>query len=101
MDDKLPFLRRMAKEFSWSLQCGDVEESYFPAWHIQAIYSIVNDPEAYYFERYANGPFRETQRELAGLRARLEEVESSTAWKVGRYITFVPRWIKRSLNNRR
>jgi hypothetical protein len=101
MNDKLPFLRRMAQEFSWSLQCGDVDESYLHGRHIEAIHEIVNDPEAYFYERYADGSFRETQRELAEVRARLEEVESSTAWKVGRYVTFIPRWIKRSLNNRR
>jgi glycosyltransferase involved in cell wall biosynthesis len=101
IDDKLPFLRRMAQEFGWSRQCGDVDESILLDWQIDTIRKIINDPEAYFYEKYAEGHFREMERELREVRFRLNEVESSTAWKVGRLVTFIPRWLKRNLSSRR
>jgi hypothetical protein len=91
----------MGQEFGWSLQRGDIDESYFLAWQIGKMRGTINDPEGFYYTNYATNRLRQLERELKVARNRVQTIENSSTWKVGKLVTFIPRWIKRRLKGQR
>jgi hypothetical protein len=105
LEFKRPFIERMSAEFKWARQNGDLDSNYFLHWQWQKLTRIIDHPIDYYLDFYPSNDLEELQKQFNELRAehekvrnRLYDIERSTAWKVGRYVTWLPRVIKRKLH---
>jgi hypothetical protein len=99
------FVDQMSKEFSWAQANQGLDSSYFnePQW--KTIEWIIRDPHEYFLMNFPDPDSKLAYQEFLNARKKVEELEHeifeikhSTTWKVGRYLTWLPRVIKQKLH---
>lgn len=77
------FIERIAEEFKTDFEKGRMNPKYFERYKWEDVKKLVEDPTEYYIEKALNRPGY-------SIRA-IEAIKQSTTYKVGYWMTFVPR----------
>lgn len=94
---KLEYLSFIAKEFSGYLNEGALHEPYFTYNEIQQIRQIVTDYKVYYEQMNEEILLNKLKNENLVLKDILYHQTNSISFKIGRFITFLPRRIRNIL----
>jgi glycosyltransferase involved in cell wall biosynthesis len=99
------FLKRMSQEFKWAKLNSELEPLYFNAYQLSTIEELVENADVYFLTNFPSDDlevlkqqFLEAHQEAVTAKLRVEEMENSTTWKVGRIVTAVPRRLKRIIS---
>jgi hypothetical protein len=91
------------------MELGELDETLFEEQEWSAIRFLIADPEGYYISKVlAPAKMQKLERKLANLTAQnmrlkkeVNELRNSTAFRIGRILTFIPGKIKRLFKRRR
>lgn len=85
---KKEYVNRFSDEFRRAKELGELNRDVFSDARWQDIQFLINDPEGFYYRMLTSG---------YNASAELQKLKNSTSYKLGRYITKVPRKIKQKL----
>ena len=94
---KLQFLERMAEEFRDINKNGKLDRDLFEPWKWKTLNKIMESPSQYHLYRVMTEKEkkeREIANEVEQLRHELQCVYNSKSFKIGRFITYVPRKLR-------
>jgi glycosyltransferase involved in cell wall biosynthesis len=106
---KREYVIRFSREFKRGMELGELDETLFEEQEWSAIRFLIADPEGYYISKVlAPAKMQKLERKLANLTAQnmrlkkeVNELRNSTAFRIGRILTFIPGKIKRLFKRRR
>lgn len=85
---KYIFIERAASEFKQDMTDAKMDKAYFEWYNWNNLFEIINDPIAWHTKKMLSTGGEYVKKE------ELDKVLNSTSYRVGRFLTFVPRKIK-------
>lgn len=95
---KLPFLRQIAEEYSIDAENELLDLSRFSSTERERLRRIMEDPDKFYLDSLtaeSRKKLKRVKKELREARKELDEVKSSSSWRIGRAATAPARALKR------
>ena len=88
-DSRNSYVEDIHKELTEAEKIGELDREIFPDADRERLDLLLADPELFYVSYCSNTN--------AKMKKRVEELENSTTWKVGRVITCIPRKIRKTV----
>jgi glycosyltransferase involved in cell wall biosynthesis len=106
---KREYVIRFSREFKRGMELGELDETLFAEREWSAVLFLIADPEGYYISKVlAPKKIQKLERKIENLTAQntklkmeVNELRNSTAFRIGRILTFIPGKIKRLFKRRR
>ncbi len=95
---KREYIHRFSQEYNRAREMGELDRELFGQKTWEELEFIMKDPDGFYYNVLL---MEQSNQEFKALRKRLYDVENSTSWKLGYFLTAVPRNIKEALKRRR
>lgn len=94
---KKEYVNRISAEFKRSQELGELDFSLFSPKQQEKLAFLINQPSEYYLKYVLYGDMNKLVKKNEKLEKKLEEIKSSTTYKVGKVVMYIPTKVKKAI----